>query len=58
MLCIRFPLSPRNVENIMHERGIGISHESMRFWWNPFGPIFAAEIRRRRIRGYAAVSSL
>jgi putative transposase len=49
MLYIRFPLSLRNVEDMLHERGIEISHESVRFWWNRFGPIFAAEIRRRRI---------
>jgi len=31
------------------ERGINICHETVRFWWNRFGPMFAAEIRRRRI---------
>ncbi len=46
---IRFPLSLRNVEDLLHERGIDISHETVRFWWNRFGPIFAAEIRRRRV---------
>jgi putative transposase len=49
MLYIRFPLSLRNVEDMLHERGIEVSHESVQFWWNRFGPIFAAEIRRRRI---------
>jgi len=49
MLYIRFPLSLRNVEDMLHERGIEISHESVRFWWNRFGPIFASEIRRRRV---------
>lgn len=48
MMYIRFPLSLRNVEDLLHERGIEISHESVRFWWNRFGPMFAAEIRRRR----------
>jgi len=33
----------------LHERGIEISHETVRFWWNRFGPLFAAEIRRQRI---------
>ena len=33
----------------MAERGIDISHETVRFWWNRFGPIFAAEIRKRRL---------
>uniref|UniRef100_UPI0040482106 hypothetical protein n=1 Tax=Yoonia sp. TaxID=2212373 RepID=UPI0040482106 len=47
MMYVRFPLSLRNVEDLLHERGIDISHESVRFWWNRFGPVFAAEIRRR-----------
>ena len=46
MMYIRFPLSLRNVEDLLHERGIDISHETVRFWWNRFGPMFAAEIRR------------
>ena len=49
MLYIRFPLSLRNVEDLLHERGIEISHETVRFWWNGFGPMFAAEIRRKRV---------
>ena len=49
MLYVRFPLSLRNVEDLLHERGIDVSHETIRFWWNRFGPVFAAEIRRKRI---------
>ncbi len=49
MLYIRFPLSLRNVEDLLHERGIEISYETVRYWWNRFGPIFAAEIRRKRV---------
>jgi putative transposase len=49
MMYIRFPLSLRNVEDLLHERGIDISHETVRFWWNRFGPLFAAEIRKRRV---------
>ncbi|MCF1709457.1 IS6 family transposase [Tabrizicola sp. J26] len=49
MLYVRFPLSLRNVEDLLHERGIDISHETVRFWWNRFGPLFAAEVRRRRV---------
>jgi putative transposase len=51
MLYVRFPLSLRNVEDLLHERGVEISHETVRFWWNRFGPMFAAEIRKRRIEG-------
>ncbi len=49
VLYVTFPHSLRNVENRLHERGIDISHETVRFWWTRFGPIFAAEIRKRRI---------
>ena len=44
MLYVRFPLSLRNVEDLLHERGIEISHETVRFWWNRFGPM-SAEVR-------------
>ena len=49
MMYIRFPLSLRNVEDLLHERGIDVCHETVRFWWGRFGPMFAAEIRRRRV---------
>ncbi len=48
MLYVRFPLSLRNVEDLLHERGIDITHETVRFWRNRFGPMFAAEIGRKR----------
>src|SRR5271163_4814851 len=32
-----------------NSHGIDISHETVRFWWNRFGPMFAAEIRKRRV---------
>ena len=48
MMYVRFPLSLRRVEDLLHERGIDISYETVRAWWNRFGPMFAAEIRRRR----------
>lgn len=49
LLYVRFPLSLRNVEDLLHERGIEISHERVRFWWDRFGPMFPAEIRRNRM---------
>jgi putative transposase len=57
MLYIRFPLSLRNVEDLLHERGIDVSHETIRFWWHRFGPMFAAEIRRKRIDKLRAFSN-
>ena len=49
MMYVRFPLSLRNVEDLLHERGIDICHETVRYWWNRFGPMFAHEIRNKRI---------
>ncbi len=42
MMYIRYPLSLRRVEDPLFERGIDICHETVRFWWNRFGPMFAA----------------
>ncbi|MEQ9386902.1 IS6 family transposase, partial [Marinovum algicola] len=56
MLYVRFPLSLRNVEDLLHERGIEISHETVRYWWNKFGPLFASEIRRKRVQQLRAYS--
>ena len=51
MPAIRYPLSLREVEDILFERGIDVSHETIWCWWNRFGPLFAGEIRKRRIEG-------
>ena len=50
-VCSLSAVAPRNVEDLLHERGIDVSHETVRFWWHRFGPMFAAEIRKRRIEG-------
>lgn len=50
MIYVRYPLSLRQVEDLLFERGIDICHETVCFWWNRFGPIFAAEIRKRRVQ--------
>jgi putative transposase len=55
MMYVRFPLSLRNVEDLLFERGIDICHETVRLWLNRFGPVFAADIRRQRasrMRGF------
>ena len=55
LMYVKYPLSLRNVEDLLAERGIDISHETVRFWWNRFGPMFAAEVRKKRVahmRGY------
>ena len=49
MMCVRDPLSLRNVEDLLFARGIDICHETVRLWWNRFGPMFAGEIRRKRV---------
>ena len=50
LMYVKYPLSLRNVEDLLAERGIDISHETVRFWWNRFGPMFAASTRARRGR--------
>ena len=55
MMYVRYPLSLRNVEDLLFERGVDLCHETVRLWWNRFGPMFAADIRRQRvsrIRGF------
>ena len=49
MMSVRYPLSLRQVEDLLVERGIDVCHETVRFWWNRFGPPFAGEIGRRRV---------
>ena len=49
LMYVRFPLSLRNVEDLLFERGIDLCHETVRMWWNRFGPLFASDIRRQRI---------
>ena len=55
MMYVRFPLSLRNVEDLLFERGIDICHETVRFWWNRFGPMFAADIRRQRVQAMRGI---
>jgi putative transposase len=60
MMYVRFPLSLRNVEDLLAEGGIDICHETVRLWWNRFGPLFAADVRRQgvsRMRGYRQCGS-
>jgi putative transposase len=49
MWYVRYPLSLRNTEDMAFERGIDICHETVRKWVDRFGPMFASEIRRRRV---------
>ena len=57
-MYVRFPLSLRNVEDLLHERGIDVSRESVRYWWNRFGPLFASEIRRKWVESTHASSEI
>ena len=41
MTYLRYPLSLRQVEDLLFERGIDICHETVGYWWNRFGPMFA-----------------
>ncbi len=51
MLTVRYPLPLRNVEAVLHARGIDINLETVRFWWNRVGPIFVAGLRGKRVDG-------
>jgi putative transposase len=53
MLYIRYPLSLRQVEDMLFELGIDICHETVRFWWNRFGPLFTAKIRKPRVHNHS-----
>ena len=46
MLCVRFPLSLRNVEDLLHECRVDVSYEPARYWWRWFGPKFTSEIKK------------
>ena len=50
MLYFRFPLSLRNVEDLLHERGVEASYESVRYWWH-IGSQFASQIKKCRAGG-------
>jgi hypothetical protein len=45
LMYVCFPLSLRNVEDLLFERGIDICHEAVRRWWNRSSPLFAGDIR-------------
>jgi putative transposase len=49
MMDVRYPLTLRQIEDLPFDRGIHICLETVRFWRNRFGPIFAREIRKRRL---------
>ena len=55
LMYVRFPLSLRNVEDLLHERGIDVCHESVRLWVDRFGSYFANKIRKRRSEGMRRV---
>jgi len=48
-MYMKSPLSLLSFEDLPATRGIDICHETVRFWWNRFGPMFAAEIRSKRV---------
>ena len=41
------------MEDLLFERGIDICHETVRFWWNRFGPMFAGQILKRRVAHFS-----
>ncbi len=53
-LYLRFTLSFRDVEDLLAERGIAVSYETVRRWVNHFGPMIAAHLRKRRPKPHAS----
>ena len=49
-LYLRFTLSYRDVEDLLAERGVDVSYETVRSWVLKFGPVIARRLRRRRSR--------
>ena len=47
----RFSLSHRDIEDLLAERGINVTYETIRLWCNRFGPEYATRLRRKH-RGY------
>ena len=45
MMYIRFPLSLRNVEDLLHERGIDVTYETVPFWWTRLGLMIGVRSR-------------
>lgn len=56
MMHIRFPLPLRNVEDLLHERGTDICHDSIRLWIDRFGTFSASMIRKRRSQAMRQVT--
>lgn len=57
LMYVKYPLSLRNLEDLLAERGIELCHETVRFWWNRFGPMFANEIGASGLRRCASTST-
>jgi putative transposase len=53
LMYVLFWLSLRNVEDLLHERGIDLWQETARMWWNRFEPLFAGDIRLNGSVGFA-----
>ena len=53
-LYLRFTLSLRDVEDLLAERGVAVSYETVRRWVNHFGPMIAADLRKRRLRPHTS----
>ena len=49
-LYLRFTLSLRDVEDLLAERGVAVSYETVRRWVNYFGPMIATDLRKRRLK--------
>ncbi len=55
-LFLRLTLSLRDVEDVLAERGVAVSYETVRRWVNHFGLIIAADLRKRRLKPHHLAS--
>ena len=58
MMYVCCPLSLRDVEDLLRQRWVDITHEAVRFWWNRFRTIFAAASGRCGISSVGADISM
>jgi len=57
MIYVRFPLLFRKGEDLLYDGVIDVSHETIRFWWNRFGPMCAAKIHRNSVNKMRSYSN-
>ena len=58
LMYVKYPLSLQNVEDLLFERRVDVSHETVRYWWNRFGPQLAGNTSKKACLIHAWFSSM